>query len=66
LSRGDLAKALGVDPCSLPPEYKRNLAKFYEEFGLSSGWLSSRLAMCVKDITMAIKGILSTKKVKGT
>jgi NADH/NAD ratio-sensing transcriptional regulator Rex len=35
LSRGELARAIGVDPLNIPSEYKRELAGvLYHEFGL--------------------------------
>jgi chromosome segregation ATPase len=58
LSREDFAKVLGMDPRELPPDYKAQIAKvLYEEFNLPYRWIADKLAMSLRDISRAVRGV---------
>jgi archaellum component FlaC len=57
LSRGEFARAVGVDPLTLPSEYKRELARvMYQEFGLPYRKVCELLAMSARDVARAVRG----------
>jgi hypothetical protein len=57
LSRGEFARAVGVDPLTLPSEYKRELARvMYHEFGLPYRKVCELLAMSARDVARAVRG----------
>jgi hypothetical protein len=57
LSRGELARAVGVDPLNIPSEYKRELARvMYHEFGLPYRKVCELLAMSARDVARAVRG----------
>jgi hypothetical protein len=57
LSRGEIARAVGVDPLILPSEYRRELARMmYHEFGLPYRKVCELLAMSARDVARAVRG----------
>jgi hypothetical protein len=57
LSRGEFARAVGVEPLSIPSEYKWGLARIlYNEFKLPYRKIYELLAMSARDVAKAVKG----------
>ena len=67
LSREKFARAIGMDPLSIPSEYKRELARImYSEFKLTYREICELLAMSARDVSKAVKGEARAEKaVKG-
>jgi len=63
LSRGEFARAIGVDPLNVPSEYKRELAGvLYSEFKLPYRKICELLAMSARDVAKAVKGGVKAEK----
>jgi hypothetical protein len=63
LSRGELARAIGVDLLNIPSEYKRELARIlYSEFKLPYRKICELLAMSARDVAKAVKGGVKAEK----
>jgi DNA repair exonuclease SbcCD ATPase subunit len=57
LNREEFARAIGVDPLSIPSEYKWELARIlYSEFKLPYRKICELLAMSARDVAKAVKG----------
>jgi DNA repair exonuclease SbcCD ATPase subunit len=63
LSREEFARAVGVDPLSIPSKYKRELARvLYHEFKLPYRKICELLAMSARDVAKAVKGEAKAEK----
>jgi DNA repair exonuclease SbcCD ATPase subunit len=67
LDREGFARAIGVDPLSIPTEYKRELARIlYNEFKLPYRKICGLLAMSARDVAKAVKsGVEAGEAVEG-
>jgi hypothetical protein len=63
LSREEFARAIGVDPLSIPSKYKWELARIlYSEFKLPYRKICELLAMSARDVAKAVKGGVKAEK----
>jgi hypothetical protein len=63
LSRGEFARAVGVDPLNIPSEYKWEFTRIlYREFGLPYRKICELLAMSARDAAKAVKGGVRAEK----